>query len=135
MCVTSTLSAAIARSESISGKRGLPGGGATTGSAADTAAHEHTLGRVRLPDGFMARLAPDPRRCAGRSASLYTLLVARKIAPYRRRRSPTTSWARTIADGNGWVRSRTRELASFASGARTPSAEHPPLFSLVLAGF
>ena len=76
--VTSTLSAAIARSESISGKRGLPGGGATTGSAVDTRA-QHTLRPVRFPEGFVARLALILAGALGIRV-LYTLLVAQDIA-------------------------------------------------------
>src|SRR5215213_5067600 len=77
VCVTSTLRAAMARSESISGKRGLPGGGATTGSAADTASTAYAW-RVRFPDGFVARLALI---LAGALALrvLYTVLVAQDI--------------------------------------------------------
>ena len=72
--MTRTLSAAIARSESMSGNRGLPGGGATTGSAVDTSSTAYAW-VVRLPDRFMARLALI---LAGALVIrvLYTLLVA-----------------------------------------------------------
>ena len=64
---------------------------------------------------------------------LYVVLLARKIAPFG---DAVTyhEWAQTIADGTGWVRVPHAELGLFHVKP-VPSAEHPPLFSLVLAGF
>jgi 4-amino-4-deoxy-L-arabinose transferase-like glycosyltransferase len=64
---------------------------------------------------------------------LYVALFARKIALFG---DAVTyhEWAQTIADGVGWVRVPHPELGLFHVAPK-PSAEHPPLFSLVLAGF
>ena len=64
---------------------------------------------------------------------LYVALVARKIALFG---DAVTyhEWAQTIADGTGWVKVPHAELGLFHVRP-VPSAEHPPLFSLVLAGF
>jgi hypothetical protein len=64
---------------------------------------------------------------------LYVALVARKIALFG---DAVTyhEWARTIANGTGWVRVPHPELG-LLHVKPVPSAEHPPLFSLVLAGF
>src|SRR4051794_17464016 len=122
---------AIARSPSKSGKRGLPGGGATTGSTV-TAEREPTLGAVRLPQTFRLRLALAV--AAGLVVRLlYVGLFARKLALFG---DAVTyhEWAQTIADGVGWVRVPHPELG-LTHVTPVPSAEHPPLFSLVLAGF
>src|SRR4051794_23824252 len=122
---------AIARSPSKSGKRGLPGGGATTGSTV-TAEREPTLGAVRLPQTFRLRLALAV--AAGLVVRLlYVGLFARKLALFG---DAVTyhEWAQTIADGVGWVRVPHPELG-LTHVKPVPSAEHPPLFSLVLAGF
>jgi 4-amino-4-deoxy-L-arabinose transferase-like glycosyltransferase len=87
---------------------------------------------VRLPRGFGARLALAV--LAGLIVRLlYVALFARKIALFG---DAVTyhEWAQTIADGVGWVRVPHAELGLFHV-APEPSAEHPPLFSLVLAGF
>jgi hypothetical protein len=62
----------------------------------------------------------------------YVLVAARKIAPIG---DAVTyhEWGRTIAEGIGWVRVPHAEIALF-NVAPDPSAEHPPLFSLLLAG-
>jgi 4-amino-4-deoxy-L-arabinose transferase-like glycosyltransferase len=62
----------------------------------------------------------------------YVLVAARKIAPIG---DAVTyhEWARTIAAGTGWVHIPHAEIGQFQVDP-TPSAEHPPLFSLVLAG-
>lgn len=64
---------------------------------------------------------------------LYVGLFARKLAPFG---DAVTyhEWARTIADGVGWVKVPHPELGLFEVEP-DPSAEHPPLFSLVLAAF
>jgi 4-amino-4-deoxy-L-arabinose transferase-like glycosyltransferase len=64
---------------------------------------------------------------------LYVALFARKIALFG---DAVTyhEWAQTIAEGTGWVKVPHAELGLFHV-APEPSAEHPPLFSLVLAGF
>jgi 4-amino-4-deoxy-L-arabinose transferase-like glycosyltransferase len=64
---------------------------------------------------------------------LYVALFARKIALFG---DAVTyhEWARTIADGTGWVKVPHPELG-LLHVRPDPSAEHPPLFSLVLAGF
>jgi 4-amino-4-deoxy-L-arabinose transferase-like glycosyltransferase len=64
---------------------------------------------------------------------LYVALFARKIALFG---DAVTyhEWAKTIADGTGWVKVPHPELGLFHVKP-LPSAEHPPLFSLVLAGF
>jgi hypothetical protein len=64
---------------------------------------------------------------------LYVALVARKIALFG---DAVTyhEWAQTIANGTGWVRVPHPELG-LLHVKPVPSAEHPPLFSLVLAGF
>src|SRR3954453_18734430 len=122
---------AIARSPSKSGKRGLPGGGATTGSTV-TAEREPTLGAVRLPQTFRLRLAlAVPAGLVVRL--LYVGLFARKLALFGDAVS-YHEWARTIAGGVGWVKVPHPELGLFHVKP-VPSAEHPPLFSLVLAGF
>jgi hypothetical protein len=87
---------------------------------------------VRLPRGFGARLALAV--LAGLIVRLlYVALFARKIALFG---DAVTyhEWARTIADGIGWVKVPHAELGLF-DVQPDPSAEHPPLFSLVLAGF
>jgi 4-amino-4-deoxy-L-arabinose transferase-like glycosyltransferase len=87
---------------------------------------------VRLPRSFGARLALAV--LAGLIVRLlYVALFARKIALFG---DAVTyhEWARTIADGTGWVKVPHPELGLFHV-APEPSAEHPPLFSLVLAGF
>jgi 4-amino-4-deoxy-L-arabinose transferase-like glycosyltransferase len=87
---------------------------------------------VRLPQGFRARLALAV--LAGLIVRLlYVGLFARKIALFG---DAVTyhEWARTIADGVGWVKVPHPELGLYHV-APEPSAEHPPLFSLVLAGF
>src|SRR5829696_8288559 len=74
----------MARSESISGKRGLPGGGATTGSGADTG-REHTLGPVRFQQGLVRTPRSFPARLALILAGalavrvLYTVLLSQDI--------------------------------------------------------
>jgi hypothetical protein len=93
---------------------------------------EHTLGPVRLPRSFKGRLALAV--VAGLAVRIaYVLIAARKIAPIG---DAVTyhEWARTIADGTGWVRVPHFEVGQLHV-APDPSAEHPPLFSLVLAGF
>src|SRR6059058_2697581 len=57
--VTTMLSAATARSASSSGKRGLPGGGATAGEGACAVSEiaPAYAWAVRRPDGFEVRLA------------------------------------------------------------------------------
>jgi Dolichyl-phosphate-mannose-protein mannosyltransferase len=64
---------------------------------------------------------------------LYVGLFARKIALFG---DAVTyhEWAQTIADGIGWVKVPHPELGLYHVKP-LPSAEHPPLFSLVLAGF
>jgi 4-amino-4-deoxy-L-arabinose transferase-like glycosyltransferase len=87
---------------------------------------------VRLPRSFGARLALAV--LAGLIVRLlYVALFARKIALFG---DAVTyhEWARTIAAGTGWVKVPHPELGLFHV-APEPSAEHPPLFSLVLAGF
>ena len=87
---------------------------------------------MRLPQSFRARLALAV--FAGLVVRLlYVGLFARKIALFG---DAVTyhEWARTIADGTGWVKVPHPELGLFHV-APEPSAEHPPLFSLVLAGF
>jgi 4-amino-4-deoxy-L-arabinose transferase-like glycosyltransferase len=87
---------------------------------------------VRLPRDFRARLALAV--LAGLIVRLlYVALFARKIALFG---DAVTyhEWAQTIADGTGWVKVPHAELGLFHV-APEPSAEHPPLFSLVLAGF
>jgi hypothetical protein len=63
----------------------------------------------------------------------YVLVAARKIAPIG---DAVTyhEWARTIAEGTGWVKVPHAEIG-LVNVAPDPSAEHPPLFSLVLAAF
>jgi 4-amino-4-deoxy-L-arabinose transferase-like glycosyltransferase len=87
---------------------------------------------VRLPPSFGARLALAV--LAGLIVRLlYVALFARKIALFG---DAVTyhEWARTIADGTGWVKVPHPELG-LLHVRPDPSAEHPPLFSLVLAGF
>src|SRR3954471_3906066 len=87
---------------------------------------------VRFPRTFAMRLALAV--VAGLIVRLlYVALVARKIAPFG---DAVTyhEWARTIADGVGWVKVPHPELGLFQVDPE-PSAEHGPLFSLVLAGF
>ncbi|HEX6714053.1 MAG TPA: glycosyltransferase family 39 protein [Thermoleophilaceae bacterium] len=87
---------------------------------------------MRLPRSFGARLALAV--LAGLIVRLlYVALFARKIALFG---DAVTyhEWARTIADGTGWVKVPHPELGLFHVTPE-PSAEHPPLFSLVLAGF
>jgi hypothetical protein len=87
---------------------------------------------MRFPRSFTARLALAV--AVGLAVRvLYVVLVARKIAPFG---DAVTyhGWAQTIADGVGWVRVPHPELDLFHV-APEPSAEHGPLFSLVLAGF
>jgi 4-amino-4-deoxy-L-arabinose transferase-like glycosyltransferase len=87
---------------------------------------------VRLPHSFGARLALAV--LAGLIVRLlYVALFARKIALFG---DAVTyhEWAQTIADGTGWVKVPHPELGLFHVTPE-PSAEHPPLFSLVLAGF
>jgi 4-amino-4-deoxy-L-arabinose transferase-like glycosyltransferase len=87
---------------------------------------------MRFPRSFTAQLAVAV--AAGLAVRvLYVVLVARKIAPFG---DAVTyhAWAQTIADGIGWVRVPHPELGLFHV-APEPSAEHGPLFSLVLAGF
>jgi hypothetical protein len=87
---------------------------------------------MRFPRSFTTRLALAV--AAGLAVRvLYVVLVARKIAPFG---DAVTyhGWAQTIADGIGWVRVPHPELGLFHV-APEPSAEHGPLFSLVLAGF
>ena len=87
---------------------------------------------MRLPGSFRARLALAV--ALGLLVRVaYVLVAARKIAPIG---DAVTyhEWARTIADGTGWVHVPHPEIALFKV-APTPSAEHPPLFSLVLAPF
>ena len=87
---------------------------------------------MRLPRNFGARLALAV--LAGLIVRLlYVALVARKIALFG---DAVTyhEWAQTIANGTGWVKVPHAELG-LLHVAPEPSAEHPPLFSLVLAGF
>jgi 4-amino-4-deoxy-L-arabinose transferase-like glycosyltransferase len=87
---------------------------------------------VRLPRNFGARLALAV--LAGLIVRLlYVALFARKIALFG---DAVTyhEWAQTIANGTGWVKVPHAELGLYHV-APEPSAEHPPLFSLVLAGF
>ena len=87
---------------------------------------------MRLPRDFRARLALAV--LAGLIIRLlYVALFARKIALFG---DAVTyhEWAQTIANGTGWVKVPHAELGLFHV-APEPSAEHPPLFSLVLAGF
>jgi 4-amino-4-deoxy-L-arabinose transferase-like glycosyltransferase len=87
---------------------------------------------VRFPRTFGWRLALAV--AAGLVIRLlYVALVARKIALFG---DAVTyhEWAQTIADGTGWVKVPHAELGLFHVKP-VPSAEHPPLFSLVLAGF
>jgi 4-amino-4-deoxy-L-arabinose transferase-like glycosyltransferase len=64
---------------------------------------------------------------------LYVGLFARKLALFG---DAVTyhEWAQTIANGIGWVKVPHPELGLYHVKP-VPSAEHPPLFSLVLAGF
>src|SRR3954468_22336200 len=134
VCVTSTASAAIARSESTRGNRGFPGGGATTGSTGrceSCTAGSAYAWAVRLPGSFTARLALAV--ALGLIVRVaYVLIAARKIAPIG---DAVTyhEWARTIAAGTGWVHVPHAEIG-LVNVAPRPSAEHPPLVSLVLAG-
>src|SRR3954452_21582673 len=134
VCVTSTASAAIARSESTRGNRGFPGGGATTGSTGrceSCTAGSAYAWAVRLPGSFTARLALAV--ALGLIVRVaYVLIAARKIAPIG---DAVTyhEWARTIAAGTGWVHVPHPEIG-LVNVDPTPSAEHPPLFSLLLAG-
>jgi 4-amino-4-deoxy-L-arabinose transferase-like glycosyltransferase len=87
---------------------------------------------VRLPTSFKGRLALAV--VAGLAVRIaYVLIAARKIAPIG---DAVTyhEWARTIAAGTGWVHVPHAEIGLVHVRA-DPSAEHPPLFSLVLAGF
>jgi hypothetical protein len=87
---------------------------------------------VRLPRSFQGRLALAV--AVGLAVRIaYVLVAARKIAPIG---DAVTyhEWAQTIADGTGWVRVPHPEIGQFHV-MPAPSAEHPPLFSLVLAGF
>ena len=87
---------------------------------------------MRFPQGFGARLALAV--LAGLIVRLlYVALFARKIALFG---DAVTyhEWAQTIADGVGWVKVPHAELG-LVHVRPDPSAEHPPLFSLVLAGF
>ena len=87
---------------------------------------------MRLPRNFGPRLALAV--LAGLIVRLlYVALFARKIALFG---DAVTyhEWARTIADGTGWVKVPHPELG-LLHVRPDPSAEHPPLFSLVLAGF
>ena len=87
---------------------------------------------MRFPQGFGARLALAV--LAGLIVRLlYVALFARKIALFG---DAVTyhEWAQTIADGVGWVKVPHAELG-LVNVHPDPSAEHPPLFSLVLAGF
>lgn len=87
---------------------------------------------MRLPRGFGARLALAV--LAGLTVRLlYVALFANKIALFG---DAVTyhEWARTIADGVGWVKVPHAELG-LLHVQPDPSAEHPPLFSLALAGF
>jgi 4-amino-4-deoxy-L-arabinose transferase-like glycosyltransferase len=87
---------------------------------------------VRLPQAFGVRLGLAV--AAGLAVRLlYVALVARKIAPIG---DAVTyhEWAKTIADGVGWVKVPHPELGLYHVAA-VPSAEHPPLFPLLLAGF
>jgi 4-amino-4-deoxy-L-arabinose transferase-like glycosyltransferase len=87
---------------------------------------------VRLPRNFGARLALAV--LAGLIVRLlYVALFARKIALFG---DAVTyhEWAQTIANGTGWVKVPHAELGLYHVAPK-PSAEHPPLFSLVLAGF
>jgi 4-amino-4-deoxy-L-arabinose transferase-like glycosyltransferase len=87
---------------------------------------------VRFPQTFGKRLALAV--VAGLIVRLlYVGLFGRKIALFG---DAVTyhEWAQTIANGIGWVRVPHPELG-LLHVKPVPSAEHPPLFSLVLAGF
>jgi 4-amino-4-deoxy-L-arabinose transferase-like glycosyltransferase len=87
---------------------------------------------VRLPQTFRLRLALAV--AVGLVVRLlYVGLFARKLALFG---DAVTyhEWAQTIADGVGWVKVPHAELG-LTHVKPLPSAEHPPLFSLVLAGF
>src|SRR3954452_24112175 len=135
VCVTSTASAAIARSESTRGNRGFPGGGATTGSTGrceSCTAGSAYAWAVRLPGSFTARLALAV--ALGLIVRVaYVLIAARKIAPIG---DAVTyhEWARTIAAGTGWGHVPHAEIG-LVDVRPDPSAEPPPLFPLILAGF
>src|SRR4051794_970296 len=124
----------MARSESTNGKRGFPGGGATAGSTGrgeSCTARSAYAWAVRLPRSFRARLA----LVVGLGLLVrvaYVVIAARKIAPIG---DAVTyhEWARTIAAGTGWVHVPHPEIG-LVNVDPAPSAEHPPLFSLLLAG-
>src|SRR3954449_5855112 len=62
VCVTRTHSTAIARNESSSGKRGCPGGGATTGGAAGSVGRSVDAdGGTRTPKGIAHRVLSAAR--------------------------------------------------------------------------
>ena len=87
---------------------------------------------MRLPTSFKGRLALiTALGLVVRFA--YVLVAARKIAPIG---DAVTyhEWARTIAEGKGWVKIPHAEIG-LTDVAANPSAEHPPLFSFLLAGF
>jgi hypothetical protein len=87
---------------------------------------------VRLPSTFKGRLALAV--VAGLVLRIaYVVVAARKIAPIGDAVTYHES-ARTIAAGTGWVKVPHAEIG-LVNVAPDPSAEHPPLFSLVLAGF
>ena len=117
----------------MSGNRGLPGGGATTGSAVDTSATAYASAcassrRIHGAPGLILAGALAIR-------VLYTVLVAQDI--------PVIGDALTyhllgenIADGKGFERALHPQLAAFESWPPgTPTAEHPPLFPLLIGLF
>src|SRR3954470_20149039 len=126
---TSTVPAANARTPSKSGNRGLPGGGATASGAAERptvraayAPARHRLARVTRPLAFRGTLALIA--LAG--------LAIRTAATLRHRDYPVIGDALTfhlegghLAHGEGFRR-------IFED---VPTAEHPPLFIVLLAAF
>ncbi len=127
--VTRIEPAAIARSPSKSGKRGLPGGGATASGVAwlvtlraAYAGRRRRLARVALPVSFRGRLA----------IVALAALAVRTVATLHHRDYPVIGDALTfhlegghLAHGEGFRR-------IFED---VPTAEHPPLFICLLALF
>src|ERR1700759_5304305 len=113
------LSAAIARSESSSGKRGLPGGGVSAGEVLATTRPAYAW-PVRRPDAFELRLAVIA------VVALAVRVVAAIVTNDHLVQGDAMTFhqvAQHLADGQGFHQA----LSS------APTAEHPPAWEVVLA--
>src|SRR4051794_371413 len=126
---TSTVPAANARTPSKSGNRGLPGGGATASGAAERptvraayAPARHRLARVTRPLAFRGTLALIA--LAG--------LAIRTAATLRHRDYPVIGDALTFHLEGGHLAHGEGSRRIFED---VPTAEHPPLFIVLLAAF